>query len=84
VEEPTVSARCDLWDLPVESCACPQHRGGADTIAEPGTFTEDGPLFIARYPGRCARCRQDIEQGEVIASTGGDRYVHAGADRCLP
>lgn len=76
--------RCDVTDLLVDECACPKHRGGDDVIVPPGAVVEDGLPFVARHAGWCARCRRDIEPGEVIARTDEGRYVHAGADRCQP
>lgn len=46
-----MSERCDLSDLPVEMCACRVHGP-----KEERTAPTVGPVFAARYDGRCAVC----------------------------
>lgn len=68
--------RCDLTDLIVEWCACPEHRGGEDPTAA-GIETVGQPITAA-YEGQCARCAGLIEPGQVIARVADvpGAYVH--------
>lgn len=72
-----MTARCDLTDLLVDSCACPQHRGG-DIVEAPETV---GQPFDAAYEGHCSHCDRAIHVGQRIARLADDPgYVHVG--RC--
>lgn len=73
-----MSDRCDLTDLLITSCACPQHRGGE--VIEPAATA--GQPFEAAYEGRCPNCDRPIHVGQAIVRLADDPgYVHAG--RCL-
>lgn len=75
--------RCDLSDLPVEMCACPQHRGEPSPVL-PEIETVGQP-FEARYPGQCVRCEGRITEGDLIArAADATGYVHAEPGRCHP
>lgn len=41
---------------------------------------ELGPVFPARFPGRCGGCAGDICEGEPIRKCGGS-WIHEGCDR---
>lgn len=75
-----MTARCDLWDLPVEQCACPQHRGEpAPALPEVEVL---GQPFEARFPGECVRCDGGIVPGARIARAADGGYVHIEPGRC--
>lgn len=72
-----VTERCEVTDLLVDQCACPQHRGGT----EPTAVETVGQPFEASYKGWCPLCEKGIRVGDQIARLAdGDGYVHAG--RC--
>lgn len=74
-------ARCELWDLPVEACACPTHRGEPKPARAEVAVV--GQPFAARFPGQCVACEGRIAEGDRIvraADNGG--YVHADQREC--
>jgi hypothetical protein len=74
----TNEQRCDLTDLLVDQCGCPQHRGDAEVTDELKTV---GQPFEAMYSGFCSACERSIHEGQMIARLADDPgYVHAG--RC--
>lgn len=74
----TPEERCDLTDLLVDQCGCPQHRGGAGFVDELKTV---GQPFEAAFAGFCPACERQIHPGQMIARLADDPgYVHAG--RC--
>jgi hypothetical protein len=71
-----MGVRCQISDLPVESCG---HCTGAEARARaeeqhaeimPGT-----PWFRASWPGRCSGCRGPIRIGDKIRADGNGGYV---------
>lgn len=71
--------RCEVTELLVDQCACPDHRGGVEVVDELETV---GPPFAAAHAGCCATCEGPIRPGELIARLAEqDDYVHAGS--CL-
>lgn len=78
-------SRCELTELPVESCACRHHRGGKTPLEQQDAAREvwAGRVFLARFPGHCAVCEEPVAPGEQIVSAGGRgtaRYRHAGCE----
>lgn len=70
--------RCDVTDLLVDQCACPEHRGGQEVTDQ---LTTVGQPFAAMYAGCCPACERPIQPGQLIARLADeDDYVHAG--RC--
>ncbi len=70
--------RCAVWDLPVESCACPKHRGGGQpeqAIDPDAPWIQQGYGFEARFPAVCPACDEEIETGMDIRRSQG-RYIH--------
>jgi len=70
-----MSARCEKYDLPVESCA---HCTGAEERAraeEHPERQERGPWFEAKYEGACATCGDAIMPGDLIRADGQGGYV---------
>ena len=69
-------ARCDRSDLPVSMCA---HCRGDRQVADPPASDRPagyGPVFFARFDGRCADCGDQFVAGERIAAlTDGGGYV---------
>lgn len=66
-EEPAVTvaeARCERSDLPTSMCAHCRGTAGEGPAAAP----ELGPLFEARFDGRCADCGESFDAGETIAA----------------
>ena len=68
-----MSERCERWDLPVESCACPDHRGGADDKPARGP---SGPAWEAKFDGWCLDCDHAIHAGERITWGPSGGYLH--------
>lgn len=65
-----IEERCELTDLLIDQCACPEHRGGsapdeqqlqlrARLLAKPG-------WFAARYAGSCDCCGERFLVGTAI------------------
>lgn len=73
--------RCDVWDLPVDQCACPKHRG------EPKAPLDDvetvGYAFVAEYHGECVRCDGRIIPGDRLVRTKDRSYAHFDIDDCF-
>lgn len=65
---------CERTELPEEMCS---HCRGLDK-PEPVDAALAGPVFEARFEGRCANCHREIEVGDRIARTEDERYAHAG------
>lgn len=64
--------RCELTELLVDQCGCPQHRGehrGDNPPDEP-----PGPWFTANYHGVCSRCDERFEPGLRIRADGYDGW----------
>ena len=68
------AARCELTDLPADSCG---HCNGAETRAREDR-PQLGPFFAAAYPGSCAGCDEPFEAGAMIRADGEGGYL-AGA-----
>lgn len=66
--------RCDLTELLVAECACPQHRGGV--VVHPDAVETTGPVFEAQYAGVCSACTRPIRQGRMIRRAVDGGYVH--------
>lgn len=76
----TADDECPLSELPASQCACPRHRGGTAPGDEP--IETEGRPFLARYPGRCARCDHGIHEGDAIDPVvDGGGYVHVRCPR---
>lgn len=59
--------RCELTDLLVDQCACPQHRGGFTPQEEASSLRDPSePAHPARWPGRCAHCWTPFQVGTPI------------------
>lgn len=69
----TTDTRCDLTELLVDQCGCPQHRDGRtpDEEAEERYYAPPGPWFEANYHGTCSCCGEPFEPGHRIRSDGG-------------
>jgi hypothetical protein len=69
------AARCELTDLLVDQCGCPEHRDGR-TVEEEATADRTlGPRFTAQYDGRCSRCGTDFWPGESIRGDGDGGWI---------
>jgi DNA-directed RNA polymerase subunit RPC12/RpoP len=73
--------RCELTELRVDECA---HCQGdtLDLDVDPDDLGPRGPMFRARYDGKCARCGRPFPEGAYVArlrETSG--YVH---EHCPP
>lgn len=62
---------CSLSDLPVDQCGCRIHAPEADKGSQvrPVQAFTPGPVFEARYPGRCVECDERIHEGDWIRVT---------------
>lgn len=75
--------RCELTELPTDSCGCRQHRGGLTVQEQAEKDRRDwiGRVFIARHPGHCEVCDEPIRCGQQITRAGdygrGGGYRHA-------
>ncbi len=78
--------RCELSELPVDSCGCRQHRGGRTPQeqydAERAQWS--GRVFLARHPGHCEVCDEPIRPGQqivaLVGSYGRGHYRHADCE----
>lgn len=80
----TETERCELSELPVDSCGCRQHRGGmtpTEQVAADRAAWADR-VFVARHPGHCESCEEPIRPGEQISPFHGQRghYRHADCE----
>lgn len=70
--------RCDLSDLLVTECACRIHAPTEPDLSS----GEPGPVFVARYHGRCSGCGTHIHDGDRIRHAGTPgAYIH---EECEP
>jgi hypothetical protein len=78
--------RCELSDLPVDTCACRVHKPGQEADRQvridinPGAAGYGEPV-AARYHGRCQACGDGIAPGEAIradlSAPGRAAWIHA-------
>ena len=75
--------RCELTELPTDSCGCRHHRGGL-TVQEQAEADREAwvhRVFPARMHGRCVACDESIRPGQRITRVGeygrGGSYRHA-------
>lgn len=70
----TTTERCDMTELLVDQCGCPQHRGGHTVDEETAALREQllgtGRWIAARFPGRCCDCRTPFGVGTAIRQDG--------------
>ena len=64
---------CPITELKPSMCACPKHLNKT-LIDEPNWLI--ARTFVATYDGTCPRCRVRFLEGDRIARTVEDAYIH--------
>jgi hypothetical protein len=71
--------RCELTELLVDQCACPQCRNLPDVADASGVSGGGGlgPWFRARFGGRCDGCGDGVVTGGWLRADGGGGWLAA-------